>query len=196
MPAMPTLLSRSRTEIGPYRRTVAIACLPVLLWAIWVSGPSATTPAIAVAACAGVALFVIDRHTHRLPNAITYPTTAVVAVLLLGAALVDNTWDAALRAALGALTLGLIYLVLHLINPAGLGFGDVKLAVLLGMITAWYGWPALWATAMLPFLIGGFVAIALLVTRRATRKTAIAFGPFMLIGAALALTAARVVGSG
>ncbi len=189
---MPTLTRRAALETSPYRRRIVVGGTLALVWAVWASGPGWSTPALAVAAVAGVALGVVDGATHRLPDALTYPTTAVVSVLLAGAALADGTWDAALRALLGALCLGGGYLLLHLISPSGLGLGDVKLAVLLGLVGAWYGWSVLWAVAVLPFLVGGLTALALIVTRRATRRTAIAFGPAMLVGAALALTAARV----
>ncbi len=193
---MPPILQRAITEISHYRRTIAGGAVVAAVWAVWVSGPGWATPAVVVAAVAGVALFVIDARTHRLPNAITYPTVAAVAVLLAAAALASGTWDAALRALLGALVLGGAYLLLHLVNRTGLGLGDVKLAVLLGLVTAWYGWPVLWAAAFLPFLIGGAVAIVLLVSRRASRGTALAFGPYMLTGTALALTIARALGPG
>ncbi|NOV96155.1 A24 family peptidase [Isoptericola halotolerans] len=189
---MPTLVERALHEVTPYRRRIAVGCAVSAVWAVWASGPGWSTPALVVAALAGVALGVIDGASHRLPNALTYPATAVVAVLLAAAAAGDGSWDAALRALLGALALGCGYLLLHLISPSGLGLGDVKLAVLLGLVGAWYGWSTLWATALLPFVLGGLVATALIVARRATRKTAIAFGPFMLVGAALALTAARL----
>ncbi|GAA1716037.1 hypothetical protein GCM10009809_10190 [Isoptericola hypogeus] len=193
MPTPPTVLRRALAEVAPYRRGVAWGGAAAAVWAVWVSGPGWATPAVVVAAVASVALFVIDARTHRLPDAVTYPTVAVVAALLLLAALAGGTWDAALRGLIGALALGGGYLVLHLVHRAGLGLGDVKLAVLLGLVTAWFGWAELWATALLPFLLGGLVAIALLVTRRASRTTALAFGPYMLGGAALALTAARVI---
>lgn len=176
----------------PYRRRIVVGAVVAAAWAVWASGPGWSTPALVVAAVAGVALGVIDAATHRLPNALTYPATAVVAVLLAAAATAGDTWDAALRALLGAGALGVGYLLLHLISPSGLGLGDVKLAVLLGMVGAWYGWTTLWAVALLPFLVGGVVALALIAARRATRKTAIAFGPAMLAGAAIALTAARL----
>lgn len=188
-----TLLERAQDELAPVRRTVLFAAVPVLVWAVWVSGPSWAAPALAVFGTVGVALYAIDARTHRLPDALTYPTTGVVAGFLLCAGLVTGSWDAVARALLGALILGAGYLLLHVINPSGLGFADVKLAVLLGLVTTWFGWPTLWATALLPFLLGGLVALVLLVTRRATRKTAIAFGPFMLVGAALALTGTRLL---
>ena len=192
MPTTPPILGRALDEVAPYRRAVRWTAPLAALWAVWASGPGWATPAVVVAAVAGAALFAVDARTHRLPNAITYPTTATVAVLLAVAAALDGAWDAALRALLGALALGGAYLLLHLVNRTGLGLGDVKLAVLLGLVAAWFGWPVLWATAFLPFLVGGVWAIGLLVARRATRTTAIAFGPFMLVGAVLALTAARV----
>ncbi|MEK8227378.1 hypothetical protein NKG05_16675 [Oerskovia sp. M15] len=65
-----------------------------------------------------------------------------MAVLLTAAALVDGTFDALLRAALGGLVLGAAYLALHLLNPSGLGFGDVKLAVLLGPSAPGTGGPS------------------------------------------------------
>lgn len=193
MPTTPPILRRALDEVAPYRRAVAWTAPVAALWAAWASGPGWATPAVVVAAVAGVALFAVDARTHRLPNAITYPTTVTAAALLIVGAALGGDWAAALRALLGALSLGAAYLALHLVNRAGLGLGDVKLAVLLGLVSAWYGWPVLWATALLPFLVGGLVSLALLATRRATRTTAIAFGPYMLVGAVLALTGARLL---
>ncbi|WP_166848810.1 A24 family peptidase [Isoptericola sp. BMS4] len=191
-PARPPLLDRARGEIAPHRRAVAWTAAAAVAWAIWASGPGWSTPALVVAAAAGAALGVVDARTHRLPNALTYPATGAVAALLLLAALADGTWVAAGRALAGGLALGGLYLLLHLVSPSGLGRGDVKLAVMLGTVTAWSGWSALWAAALLPFVLGGLVAVALLVTRRASRTTAIPFGPFMLLGAAVAITGVRL----
>lgn len=193
MPTTPPIHRRALDEVAPYRRAVVWTAPVAAVWAVWASGPGWAAPATVVAAVAGTALFAVDARTHRLPNAITYPTTVLVAALLVVAAAFGGDWEAALRALLGALALGAAYLVLHLVNRAGLGLGDVKLAVLLGMLSAWYGWPVLWATALLPFLVGGVVSLALLATRKANRRTAIAFGPYMLLGSVLALTAARIL---
>ncbi|PRZ09704.1 leader peptidase (prepilin peptidase)/N-methyltransferase [Isoptericola sp. CG 20/1183] len=189
---MPTLAERAALEVAPFRRRIAVGGVLAVVWAVWASGPGWSTPALAVAAVAGVALGVVDAATHRLPDAVTYPTTAVVGLLLAGAALAGDAGDAGMRALAGALCLGGGYLLLHLASPSGLGLGDVKLAVLLGLVSGWYGWPVLWAAAVLPFLLGGVAALVLIGARRATRRTAIAFGPCMLAGTALALTAARL----
>jgi leader peptidase (prepilin peptidase)/N-methyltransferase len=189
---VPPILQRAVAAVAPWRRTVAWVAAAAVVWAVWASGPGWSTPALVVAAAGGAALGVVDARTHRLPDALSYPTTAAVAALLLLAAAGSGSWDAALRALLGALVLGGAYLALHLISPAGMGRGDVKLAVPLGMVGAWYGWSTLLATAALPFLFGGLVSVALMAARRATRTTALPFGPFMLLGTAIAITAARL----
>ncbi|GAB3105591.1 prepilin peptidase [Isoptericola nanjingensis] len=189
---MPPILQRARAEVAPHRRAVTGGAALGAAWAVWASGPGWATPALVVAAVAGAALWVVDARTHRLPDALTYPATAVAAALLALAALAGGTWDAALRALLGGLLLGGAYLLLHLVHRAGMGRGDAKLAVLLGLVTAWYGWSALVAATVLPILLGGCVALVLMVTRRASRGTALAFGPYLLAGAALAVTFARL----
>jgi leader peptidase (prepilin peptidase)/N-methyltransferase len=71
-----------------------------------------------------------------------------------------------------------------------MGFGDVKLAGLLGLYLGWLGWGSLLIGAFAGFLCGGLVGVALLLARRAKRGTAIPFGPHMLAGALLAIFAA------
>lgn len=190
----PALLRRLPGEMAPHRRAIVPLAVVAAAWAVWVSGPGWATPAFVVVALAGAAHAVIDLRTHRLPDAVTYPATAATAVLLALAAVATGDGAALGRALLGALALGVAYLVLHLVSPRGLGFGDVKLAVLLGLPAGWYGWDAVWWTGATPFLLGGLAALALLVARRATRRTALAFGPWMLLGAALALSAVRAAG--
>lgn len=194
-PWLARLRARAAQEVAPFRREVVVAAVPAAVWALWAGGAEPSTAALAVAAVGGAALAVVDARTHRLPNAILFPTAALVGLLLVVAAVVGETPGALVRAVAGGGALGAAYLALHLVNRAGLGLGDVKLAVLTGGVAAWYGWDALAGAAVLPFLLGGLVAIALLARRRATRSTAIAFGPFMLLGAAVAITWARSVGA-
>jgi leader peptidase (prepilin peptidase)/N-methyltransferase len=124
---------------------------------------------------AGLPLGAIDLAVHRLPDVIVLPATALAA---LGA------WSP--RALAGGALLATGYAVLAVLPRSGLGFGDVKLAGLLGVALAALGWPPLvWGT-VLAFAFGGVVALALLVTRRATRDTHLPFGPSMLAGALLA----------
>ncbi|MBO0608609.1 prepilin peptidase [Myceligenerans salitolerans] len=168
-----------------------------VVWAVWASGPSWATPAVVVLAVAGAALGVIDARTHRLPNAIVYPTTAVVPVLLAlaavaGAVTGGPSWEALWRATLGFAAHAGFYLLMWLVFKGGVGLGDVKLAGVLGAVTAWWGWDAFLVAAVAPYVVGGVVAVALLLFRLAGRKSYIPFGPFMLLGVVVALTWERL----
>jgi leader peptidase (prepilin peptidase)/N-methyltransferase len=74
-----------------------------------------------------------------------------------------------------------------------MGFGDVKLALLLGLYLGWLGWSSLAVGAFAGFLLGGIVGAALMLARRANRKTRMPFGPYMLAGAFLAVFAAAPI---
>ncbi|WP_129265249.1 A24 family peptidase [Streptomyces sp. M3] len=130
-----------------------------------------------------VLLAVIDRRVHRLPDALTLPLAGAAAVLLGGAALLPEHGGSWTSALLGGAALGGFYLLLFLINPNGMGFGDVKLALALGIALGWYGWGVLCAGGFAGFLFGALYGTGLMLVRRAGRKTGIPFGPFMIAGA-------------
>jgi len=153
----------------------------------WRLGPTWELPAYLYLAAIAVALTMIDIDVRRLPNAIVLPSYVVAAVLLLLPAVATGEWHAYLRALLGAAVLFAGFFALAFAYPAGMGFGDVKLAGVLGLYLGWLGWGELAVGAFLGFLLGGVWGVALLVARRAGRKSAIPFGPFMLGGALLAV---------
>ena len=142
-------------------------------------------PAFWYLAAAGVALALIDLEHHRLPNSIILPSYVVLAVLFTVATWGTGDWPALLRAVLGGVALWLGYFLLLLVKPGGMGFGDVKLAGVLGGCLAWLGWGAFAVGAFAAFLLGGAVAIGLLLAGRAGRRTTIPFGPWMIGGAAV-----------
>ena len=150
------------------------------------------TAACWLAVCT-VALAWIDIATLRLPDVLTAPAYAGTVVLLLAAAAASGQWPVLLRALLGGVALAGAYLSLALISRGALGLGDVKLAASLGTLTAWYGWPELVAGVLAGFLLGGIYGAALLVRQRAASQRRIAFGPFMVAGAFLAVLAAAAV---
>lgn len=141
-----------------------------------------TFSALAVA-CA--LLVTIDLAVFRLPDKIVLPMYPVVFGGLLVAAATDGTWGALGRAAAAAAALLAFYFILALINPSGLGLGDVKLSGLLGAFLGWLGWPAVMAGTLAAFVINAVVALVLLAARRVGVKSGIAFGPAMVIGAVL-----------
>ncbi|SNX95190.1 leader peptidase (prepilin peptidase) / N-methyltransferase [Geodermatophilus sabuli] len=176
--------SRTRTAVT----TVALAV--ALAGALALGGLRPATGAFAWAAAAGVVLAAVDLAVHRLPDRVTAPAAAVIAAALVVDAAVLGTWLALVRAALaGAAAFGLAALG-ALVSPQGLGYGDVKLLGLLGLVLGWVSWGALLAGVFLGLLAGAALSLVLLATGRAGWRTALPFGPPLLLGAAVALALA------
>ncbi|MEV5505816.1 prepilin peptidase [Streptomyces orinoci] len=136
-----------------------------------------------LAAPVTVLLAEVDRSVRRLPDLLTLPLALAVTGLLGVVALIPGaagSWPGAL---LGAAALGGWYLLLFLIHPRGMGFGDVKLALGLGGALGWYGWAWLIFGGFAGLLAGAAFGLWLLLVRRAGRGTTLAFGPFMIAGA-------------
>ncbi|MFJ4688035.1 prepilin peptidase [Streptomyces sp. NPDC088789] len=188
----PLRIRPGRPACGPCAQSYGPRGTPLVLTAVTAllcAGAGAVTgprPELAVwlaAVPVGVLLAVVDLRVRRLPDLLTLPLAAAVPALLGLAALLPahaGHWPTAL---LGALVLGAGYLVLHLINPSGLGFGDVKLALGAGAALGWYGWQALLLGTFAAFASGALYGGVLVAVRRAGRGTAIPFGPFLLAGA-------------
>lgn len=136
-------------------------------------------------------LTVIDVRHHLLPNRIIFPSYAVAGMLLLGGAAAGGGAGLfgvpGLRVLAGAAALWLFYFLLRAAYPPGMGFGDVKLAGVLGLYLGFLGWGHVFAGTFAAFLFGGLWSVALLLTRRGTLKSDIPFGPFMLAGTAAAM---------
>ena len=144
-------------------------------------------PAYLYLAAVGLALALIDLDCKRLPDALTLPSYPVGAVLLGVAALTGSDSGDWVRAMLGGAAMYAVYFALCFAYPAGMGFGDVKLAGVLGLYTGWLGWGA-WAVGLFSgFFLGGVFGIALILVKKGGRKTAVPFGPFMLAGVLLAV---------
>jgi leader peptidase (prepilin peptidase) / N-methyltransferase len=150
----------------------------------------AALPAYLFFAAAGICLTAIDLDVRRLPNAIVLPAYPVLAALLTTAALVEQDPAALVRAGVGAAGLFAFYLALAFVHPTGMGFGDVKLAGLVGGVLGFLSYPALLIGAFAAFFIGSAVGLVVILSRRGTGRTAIPFGPFMITAALLAFFAA------
>ena len=141
----------------------------------------------------GIALAMIDIDVKRLPDKIVLPSYPVLAVLLVIAAADNGDWWAFERALIGGAALYAAYFLIAFAYPAGMGFGDVKLAGILGGMTAYLSWSTFAVGAFGGFVLGSIGGIAVMATGRGGRKTQIPFGPFMIAAALLALFVARPV---
>ena len=130
----------------------------------------------------GVALALVDWRTRLLPTKVIAPSYVIVAVLAAGSAWVVGDWDPLIRSGFGWLVAGGTFFVLWFVYPKGMGYGDVRLAGVLGIALGWLGWSELLTGVYLGFLLGGLGGLLLSSLRIVDRK-AYPFGPFMLVGA-------------
>jgi leader peptidase (prepilin peptidase)/N-methyltransferase len=137
---------------------------------------------------------VIDTRCQRLPDPLTLPSYPVALALLgLAALLVPGGGRHLLAALLGMALAWAAFLLQVLIYPGALGWGDVKLSGLLGLYLGWLGPGALIAGLFLGYALAAVTGLALIATRRASRKSLLPFGPFLLAGA---LAAVLLTGAG
>jgi leader peptidase (prepilin peptidase)/N-methyltransferase len=139
----------------------------------------------------GVALTVIDWRTRLLPTRLVAPAYAVTVVAILVAWVVDSRDVQDLgRTALGWLIYGGMFFLLWFVYPRGLGYGDVRLAGVLGLALGWVGWAELllgiWSGLLLGGILGGLLSLVL-------RRRDYPFGPFMLVGALLGVVLGQPV---
>ncbi len=147
-----------------------------------VAGRPGILLAVAVATI-GVLLAVIDLACLRLPD----PLVGALALIVAVPAVVVGDSRSLGRAVLAAAAVGAAYLLVLALPGGGLGFGDVKLAAVLGFALGLIGWPAVVVGVVAPHLINGPVAVMLLLRGRARRRTALPLGPALLAGALLAV---------
>ncbi|MFJ3778474.1 prepilin peptidase [Streptomyces sp. NPDC090075] len=175
--------TKTATPHHPAPATLALSTALTCTALALATGPRPELAVWLLLAPVGVLLAVVDFRVQRLPDPLTLPLAAAALALLGLAALLPEHaghWRTSLYA---ALALGAGYFLLFLINPGGMGFGDVKLALGTGAALGWYGWPTVLLGTFAGFLLGALYGGALVVVRRAGRKTAIAFGPFLIAGA-------------
>lgn len=134
-----------------------------------------------------VALTAIDLRTRRLPREITYSAVGLGVPLLAIAALSADEPRRIWTALLGALIATAVMLALHLVSRESLGDGDVRLSPLLGLHLGWWNPGLALVGLFFGFALGAVVGVAMMLTGRAGRRTAIPFGPFLALGALVAL---------
>lgn len=159
-------------------------------------GLSPELPAYLYLGAVSLALALIDLDVRRLPNSIVLPSYVVGAALLALPAVVHSDGTAAARALLAMAALFALFYVISLYRGGtGMGLGDVKLAGVLGLYLGWLGWSSVIVGAFGGFLLGGVAGVGLLLARRASGRTMVPYGPFMLAGALLAVFLADPIAS-
>ncbi|WP_410819569.1 prepilin peptidase [Micromonospora sp. 050-3] len=149
-------------------------------------GDSPALPVFLAVAAVGLVLARVDLACLRLPD----PLVLVAGLLALGgltaAALLSDTPGRLLGALGGAAVAGAAHVLLALLPGSRLGFGDVKLAAVLGLPLGWLGRDALLTGLLLPHVLHGGLVLGLLAARKVHRNTLLPLGPALLVGAWLA----------
>lgn len=151
--------------------TAAYAALPAYLLFAWLT----------------VCLVWIDIDVHRLPVGLTRPALPAFLLLLIPPTVATGDWGRLLTAVICGAVLMAGYLVVAFLPGGGFGGGDIQLAPTIGLLLGWFSVGHVVVGTMAAFVLGGVGAAVLLVTGRAGRRTAMAFGPFMCAGLFVAL---------
>jgi leader peptidase (prepilin peptidase)/N-methyltransferase len=172
----------------PVRYPLVEAATAVLFGAAAVRfGASAELPAFCVFLGALLALAMIDLEHFLLPSRIIYTTLCIEAVLLGLTAVVDGHWQTLEHAVLGGVAAFAVFFVIHFIYPAGMAWGDLRLAGLIGAVLGWLGYGHILVGLFVAFASASVVGIGLVALRRAGAKTPIPFGVFLALGAVVAV---------
>ena len=164
-------------------RTVVAVLLVGLAHAAWGHGQLAVDT---VATAFLVPLVLVDLRERRLPDPLTLGGAASVLALLLARSALTGDLGPMVEGLLGAAAMAGILLAFHLASPRGMGFGDVKLGLLLGLVVGARSLDLVLVALLLAGLLGGLGGLALMIRHR-RRDLTLAFGPYLVAGAALAL---------
>lgn len=184
----------SVTDVGPAprgRRRVEMVVVCAALFAaaaVRFDGEWAL-PAYLVLFAGLVAISVVDLERHVIPNRVVYPTLFAGLALLGGAALLDGDPGQLLRALIGAGAAWAALLCLHLISPGDTGFGDVRLAFLLGLFLGWLGLGHVVLGIFAGFVFGAVIGVGLVVAGVRGRTDPLPLAPFLSAGAVFAIMA-------
>ena len=149
----------------------------------WYYGFSIGLAIVTFYCCLFLVLMVIDLEHHILPNKLVYPGIIVALAISVAFSVFPNSLEIVPEigsaSAGGAIGLGLFLLII-VVSRGGMGWGDVKMAALIGLVT---GFPLVFVALFLAVVLGGLVAWILILVRVKSRKQSIPFGPFLSLGA-------------
>lgn len=185
-PPAPASLSSSALHRVVIAVTVALFAGTALRF-----GPDWAVPAYLVFFLCLVSISVIDFQRQIIPNRIVYPTIFASLPLLALAALAGGEWDRFGLALIGASLAWLALLVIHIISPSGMGFGDVRLAFVLGLFLGWISLGHVVTGLFLGVLLIAVIGVVLAALRLRSLQEHIAFGPFLAAGSTLAVFAGQ-----
>jgi leader peptidase (prepilin peptidase)/N-methyltransferase len=140
----------------------------------------AMAPVYAYVALLSAVLITSDLRHRTLPNTWTLSAYPILIVLLMIPTAYASDWWQLGRAILGALVTVLTLYLLAVLSKDGMGMGDVKLAGALALVLAWQSWMSLFLAMAGAFMLSAVFGLILLALRRASRRSELPFGPFLI----------------
>jgi leader peptidase (prepilin peptidase)/N-methyltransferase len=194
IPVLSWLLLRGRCRtcrqpISPRYPLVELGTALLLAGAAVRFGLDWSLPAFLVFLAGLLALAFTDLEHFLLPVRIVYPMLALVGALLLVAAAASGQWSRLGVAVATGVVATAIFFAINFVYPRGMGFGDVRLAGVIGLALGWLGAGIALLGFFLGFLLGALVGVALIVTKRIDPKSHVPFGVFLALGAFIAVYA-------
>lgn len=136
-------------------------------------------------------LIAVDLAEHRLPDVITLPLAGLCLIAVTAGAALSGDWSMLVRAVMSSAGLTAVFGLLFFLGAgSGFGFGDVKLALSMGLCLGAITPLAVLIGPFLGFLLAAIVGLVLMLTGRATRSSSIALGPYLLAGTLIVIVAA------
>lgn len=197
IPVVSYVLLRGRCRACRVRISARYPLVEAATATLWVAAALLVegVEAAAFTAAASTVLLVlaaIDIEHRRVPNVIVVPATLAAVVWVGGAAVARGT-PGMLLWALGSGAALFLLLFFVAAVTGGMGYGDVKLAAFIGVVTGRFGPEIALVAAMAAFIGGGLVALALVAGGVRDRKDALPFAPALAGGALLALLAGEPI---
>jgi leader peptidase (prepilin peptidase)/N-methyltransferase len=190
LPAQPWLLRRGRTALPHRWLWVEVVTAAVFVALAVQYGDSSIVVPLLVLGASLVTVSVIDLQLQRIPDRITFPTLALALPLIVVVSAQHDVTESIQAALLGGVAYFLLLFVTHLVYPAGMGFGDVKLALVMGLYLGWLGWDPVYPVAgplrlvlyglMLGCVLGVVFGLTVQVVTR--KRGAFPFGPALATG--------------
>ncbi|OLT32967.1 hypothetical protein BJF84_24435 [Rhodococcus sp. CUA-806] len=156
---------------------------------MFIGGSSATAAWLFLAVLAPWIVW-IDLRVQRIPTTLAYLAAGGTAATTIVTGVVDDTGEAIVRALAAGAAAGATLFVLAVLLRGGIGLGDARLVVSLGMVLGYAGWvtlPAALIFAILAAFVGVVLARTIRMIRSEPAQSHIALGPFLALGSALAL---------
>jgi leader peptidase (prepilin peptidase)/N-methyltransferase len=194
IPVLSWLILRGRCRhcgaaISPRYIFVEVACASLFAGLAARLGYNWELPAFLVLFAGLLALACIDLELLLLPKNLVYPVLILVALLLVGAAAESGDWHRLVVAAIFAVAWFALFFVINLTSPRILGFGDVRLAPLLGLGLGWFGWRFVVIGFFAANVIGAIIGLALVAIKKISHDQPVPYAVFLALGTAVAVFA-------